>query len=271
MKVRCSGEIYKVIDTEFCLQCAVEMQGEQPCGYGYRLLKAMFKGQEDRSEEVHVTDLTGCLLKAYWDKAMPKIPYVHELLVLWVGRAIHDSLTITDEVVTSEFPISEMNIMGKVDEIYEWGIGDTKTTRWMKPQNLPYGNHADQVNIYRHLYKMGHEVGDKLQIQMIDMSGPTRCKSRKSGVPCGGVMRMIDGVVKCPKCHNTFQGAHLGAMIIDIDINDDETINNFLIERRDILVKALETLRAPDPEPSFLCGYCPHTQCIWNGDDLKKE
>jgi hypothetical protein len=269
MKVKCSGELYGVIDHEDCLKCASMLEGRQPCGYGYRLLKALFTGQEERPT-IHVTDLTGCLLKSYWDKTQPNVPYVHELLVLWIGRAIHDALDVNDDNVVSEIPFTEMGVEGRVDAIYEWGIEDAKTTRWMKPQNLPYGSHEDQVNLYHYLYKLGHEVGDRLQVQMIDMSGPTRCKQRQSGVPCGGVMRMIDGVVKCPKCLHTYPGAHLGATLVEIDVAEKETIENFIKERRDKLQEAINTRVEPDPEPSFLCGYCPHSQCIWNGGNLKE-
>lgn len=130
---------------------------------------------------------------------------------------------------------------------------DLKTTRWLKPSKLPYGHHAQQVNVYAHmLKKMGYEV-ESLAIQYVDMSGPTKC--RKCYVP---VHMTSTGLIECPKCGQTPKDAHLGAMVFEVPMLDDEEIEAFMIERRDVLIKAFEDEQEPEREVGFLCNYCNH-------------
>ena len=257
LSILCSGELYAhTLTPAECLDCALALKGQQPCGYGYRLLKAMFATQEDRTREIHVTDLTGCLLKSYLDKASPSPRYVHDMLALWIGIAVHNALDISDANVTSEIPVNGMGIVGRVDAAYDDNrIEDAKTKRWIKPSQLHNDQHADQVNIYRALRGNG---GD-LQIQYIDMSGPSKC--RKDQV----TMRMINGEVACPKCGYTSKENHLGALLVDIPVREDTEA--FARQRVTILADAIDSGIAPEAEPSWLCGYCPHTICVHNKEE----
>ncbi len=64
------------LETGECLECALETSCP-PCGFDYSFLRAVFNGNEDRRSEIHVTDITGCLRKAYLFKKAPVPEPVH--------------------------------------------------------------------------------------------------------------------------------------------------------------------------------------------------
>lgn len=251
MQITCSGSHYlEPIETSACLDCALSKQNT--CGYGYRILKAIFSTQENdqRKNEVHVTDITGCLLKSYLDKKRAAPPYVHDLLYLFIGIAVHSALDFTDEHVQSEVEIHESGLRGRADAIFKDTLEDVKTTRWLTPSRLPYGEHATQVNIYNHFLKK-----DYLQIQYIDLSGPTKCK--KCRIP----MRMIDELIQCPSCGHSTKSAHLGAVIYEVP---SVNMESYIDERVGQLSTCMANGTEPEAEPSFLCAYCAHESCIHN-------
>jgi hypothetical protein len=258
-KILCSGEVYQdPIDTGTCLECALK-RGVPPCGMTYGVLKAIFKSQDvDRSNEVHVTDLTGCLLKAYYDKTEPAIPYVHELLIVFYGIAVHDYIERAlegDPNVEAEIDVEGFGVKGRIDQKHEKRLIDLKTSRWLNLHNLPYGSHADQVNYYA---KMLGAI-DQLTIQYLDMSGATTCNNKgcdRYKMP----MRMVDGVVICPSCQSKKSNNHLGALTIDIPVFEEVDIE----ERAQMLRSALDTGKPPEPEPSWLCKYCHAKKCVHN-------
>ena len=252
MKIICSADNIEM-DHTTCLNCA--LMGFQPCGYDYALLKALYGDdqKEDRRREIHVTDLTGCLRKAFLDKTAPAAERPHEMITRWMGSAVHAYAEGTDEWLESELPIGACGITGKADIVYKDGrVVDFKTTRWLYPDKLPYGSHALQVNIYAWLLRqLGRQVR-QLQIQYVDMSGPTKC--RKCRVP----VRMFGGELKCPSCLQVARGAHLGAVLVDVPLLDDPEIEQLVTSRRDLLEAALASAAAPHREPGFLCSYCSH-------------
>jgi CRISPR/Cas system-associated exonuclease Cas4 (RecB family) len=252
MKVICSGTPSKgELTTEQCIDCALAR--DNTCGYDYALLKSMFYGS-DRSG-IHVTDLTGCLRKAYLDKTDPKPQWVHERLVLFIGTAMHGFLEEGDEYIDAELSLEAFGVRGTADVVYkaDGRVIDYKTTRWLNPSKLPYGSHELQVNIYAHLLRgMGREVSD-LFIQYIDMSGPTKCRSCKLPVrPNEG------GVLVCPKCGNEPRNAHLGAYLVEIRPQPLQELNELIVERKGALDMANESDIVPDAEVGFLCAYCSH-------------
>lgn len=247
-----SGE---VLDIEKCYRCALN-NIPTPCGYTYGLIKEIYK-QADRSG-IHVTDLTGCLRKAFYDKSteIPKSPA--DKLILTIGTMAHALLEEDDEFLKSEIEVEAFGVVGRADAIHGTTLIDYKTTRWLKPSRLPYGAHGLQVNIYARLLKeMGVEI-DKLVIQYIDMSGPTKCRAcRKAAV-------MNNGVVECPSCEKVFPDGHIGAVSFEVPMMDDDEIEEFIVTRSRELRDALDHVDdpdvvVPDAEPSFLCGYCDHT------------
>jgi hypothetical protein len=121
----------------------------------------------------------------------------------------------------------------------------------MTPSRLPYGSHQLQVNIYAYLLRqLGREV-NRLFIQYVDMSGPTKC--RKCNVP----VERIDGNNVCPKCLSAPREAHLGALLIEIPMMDDEEVKSHIETRVGVLRGAMDSGAIPEGEPGFLCNYCP--------------
>jgi hypothetical protein len=232
-----------------------------PCGYGYRLLKAIFTGQEDRANEIHVTDLTNYLLRSYLDKTDPVPEMVHHLLYRGRGIAMHQWLDFADDNFQSEVPVEGMGVVGKVDAIFGEDIEDVKTTLRISPGS-PQGNHPIQLNMYRYL---AGKKGD-LRVQYIDMNGPTRCLAKGH---YGTVMEMIGGIVQCPKCGHTIKNAHLGAAMVEVVTIPDDEIKELIQERVTELAFAIITDVPPRAEPGWLCGYCSHISCPYNknGDE----
>ena len=253
MKVICSvgfGEM----EQEACLKCSAS-HDRPPCGFDYALLKAIYGSNEksDRANEVHVTDLTGCARKAYLDKREPSPEPPHEMLVRWLGSGFHGMVEGQDELFDSELKVAHAGIVGRSDIVYKDGrLVDLKFTRWMYIDKLPYGSHSLQVNIYAWMLRqMGRKI-DRLQIQYIDASGPTKC--RKCRLP----VRMVGDTLACPKCLLAPKGAHLGVYLVDISVLTDEEVLYHIQGRKDDLEAALAMGMPPEREPGFLCNYCSH-------------
>jgi CRISPR/Cas system-associated exonuclease Cas4 (RecB family) len=251
-----------VMTTHACLVCA--LSGQNRCGYSYTLLKSIYA--DNYREGIHVSDIVGCLRKAWYNRVQLETPTApHERLALTLGTAVHEYMEHTDENVVSEMPLNSWGVVGTADLYYpKTGLlMDIKTTRWLTPSKLPYGSHATQLNIYGAMLKhMGYLV-ERLQVQYIDMSGPTKC--RKCKLP---VIMAQDGVIECPKCGKDFPDGHLGAVIFDVEMEPYDDVVKMIIERRDILLnqidlaghepgsRALEEI-GPETEESWLCNYCP--------------
>jgi hypothetical protein len=239
---------------EKCLAHALET-GNPPCGFDYSLLKALFDdaSQVARQSEVHVTDVTGCLKKAFLDKMEPSPEYVHEKITRWMGTAVHAHAEGSDAFMDSEIALAHDGIVGRADVVYKDGrVVDFKTTRWMFVSKLPYSSHELQVNIYAWMLRnMGRPVSS-LAIQYIDMSGPTKCRA------CRVPVRMINGEYRCPICNNAPKNAHLGAHLVEVPLMDNAYIEDRILWRKQKLQEAMTMNLAPEPEPGFLCSYCPH-------------
>lgn len=256
MKYKCSGSPSKgIVEADECLACAKNR--ENTCGFDYGLIRALLDWQ-DRSGEVHVTDLTGCVRKAYWEKVDPQPRYVHEGLVLVLGTAVHGFLEGSDDHMDCELPLEGLGVQGTADVVYQDGrVVDYKTTRWMYPDKLPYGSHALQVNIYAELLRQQGRAVDSLAIQYIDLSGPTKCRR------CRQVVVPDNGYLVCPSCGETPKGAHLGAILVEIPVLSSREIKGLIEERGGMLNMALESQMEPDAEPGYLCAYCPFTdRCL---------
>jgi hypothetical protein len=150
-KILCSagrGEMFKV----HCLNCALSQQNV--CGFDYSLLLALYKDKE--REGIHVTDLTGCLRQAYYNKVEAPLEYPHEMLNRFLGTGIHKHIeSFADpDLYDSEMPLSAFGLVGTADVVYKDGrIIDYKTTRWLTLSRLPYGSHVQQLNIYAALLR----------------------------------------------------------------------------------------------------------------------
>jgi hypothetical protein len=260
MRIKCMVPGYRgEIEAGACLACA--RKNENDCGYDYGLLKFMFDQNSDsRKTEVHATDLTGCLLRAFWSKTKEVAEYPHEMLMRSLGIITHGMLEgSADDSLIMELPVHEMGVHGRLDATYhilvdEDGqhvrIVDYKTTRWLRPSNLPYGSHDLQVNIYAQLLRSASYIVDSAAIQYIDLSGPSKCRTCK--LP---VVPVEDGLV-CPNCGMYPRGAHLGAVTFEVTLMSEADISTFIESRRDNLLLSLEMSQDPEAEPSYLCSYC---------------
>jgi hypothetical protein len=176
-----------------------------------------------------------------------------------LGTAVHEYVELSDEEVTSELPLEAYGIVGTSDIVYGDGrLVDIKSTRWITPSKLPYSSHELQVNIYAQmLRKMGHEI-NRLQIQYIDMSGPTKCRKCRRAVKA-----TWDGLLRCPVCYQIPTDPHLGAILLDVAVYPPEEVEKLILERKAELETALLTGLEPEREESFLCNFCPHSgECL---------
>ncbi len=189
---------------------------------------------------IHVTDITGCLRKAWYEKTQTQPEYLHSRAYLLMGNAMHEYLEHHGDSGDAERKIEAMGIEGTMDVYRDGMILDSKSTRWLTPSKLPYGSHAMQVNIYAEMMRcLGHEV-KRLFVQYIDMSGPTKCKT------CKAIFAPDEtGYLSCPRCGREYSGAHMGAELIEIDQYPREEMQQYINERRDMLTNALESMEAP--------------------------
>ncbi len=133
------GELFK----EDCLACALE--GKQNyCNIDYTLMKALLTDKERTG--IHVTDLTGCLRKAFYDKTTTQPEYPHNMMYRFQGTIAHGVLEFHSDADEAEVPVAALGIEGRMDIYRQGRIIDVKTTRWLTPSKLPYGSHALQVN-----------------------------------------------------------------------------------------------------------------------------
>jgi len=241
------GEVTK----DACLACARSFQ--QICGYDYSLIEVMLSDHERTG--IHVTDLTGCLRKAWYEKTQTQPEYLHSRAYLVIGNAMHGHLENFQGEGEAERKIEALGIEGTMDMYHEGVIVDYKTTRWLNPAKTPYGSHAQQVNIYAEMMRsLGFDV-KRLFIQYIDMSGPTKCKT------CKAMFEPDEtGYLSCPRCGREYSAAHAGAELIEIEQYPREEVQQYITERRDYLLSSLRTNEAPQKEPSFLCDYCNFKQ-----------
>lgn len=253
MEILCSGEKYSnPIDPSICLTCA-QSDRNTPCGYSFPVLNAILGSQQNRTQEIHVTDLTSCLRRAYHNKVNHRPQYIHELLKMFIGSAVHDYIEKYNTPETSEVKIDDSNIHGCIDYVDKGHIIDFKTTRWMKTDKLPYSSHELQVNYYSGFRP---EV-TSASIQYIDLSGPSTCRA------CRVDMRMINGQIQCPKCG--YKGDHLGAYQHEVTLWDKDLNKSEIEDRAEQLRFALDVGSEPPPEPSYLCKYsCPALDCEYN-------
>ena len=247
-KILCSagrGEMTK----QECLECALAQNNT--CGYDYSLLNTMYNDKERTG--IHVTDLTGCIRKAYYDKTDDQPEFVHSTLVRFLGTAVHKFIEGQEsEHYENERTMEALGLVGTADVVYKDGrLLDFKTARGLKPSNLPYGSHEKQLNIYAALLRESGVEVNSAQIQYIDMSGPTKCGRCK-----GPISPNAMGMMSCARCGRELPDAHTGAIMVDVELEDQSEITEWIKTRLKTLQIALDGSISPEAEPSYLCDYC---------------
>lgn len=248
MTILCSAGKGEMTQQE-CLDCA--LRGDNICGYDYLVLKRLHE-LEDRPD-IHVTDLTGCLKRAYLSKTMHMPQRPNSKIFLMLGQAVHNHIEATDEHVDCEVPLEYAGIVGRADAIYKDGrVVDFKTTRWLNPSKMPYGSHIMQVNIYAWMLRRQGRETKSLAIQYLDMTGPTKCRKDRVGY------ELNHGVIACPVCGGSSANAHLGAVLVEVPVWSDQAVESAIMQRRATLQASLDGNGiVPAAEPSWLCNYCP--------------
>lgn len=246
-----------IVSKEECLACATDYP---LCGADYLTVRYLL--EEGEREDIHVTDITGCPRRAWRTRVYGELIPLHFRVARRLGTSVHKSLEGegTDEVMT-EVPLEALGLVGTCDAFWPktGRVVDHKTTRWMKVDKLPYGNHSLQVNIYAELLRqMGYEVKE-LAISYIDMSGPTKCRA------CSTPVVFKEGQYKCSTCDSVIKNAHLGFHTIGVPMMRSDDLIQFVEERVSILQKAYDENEEPAAEPSFLCKYCSHLNSCLEG------
>ena len=225
--------------------------------------------QEDRSREIHVTDLVyPCIRKAYYQKTMPPA-YKGEtsLLTLWIGKKLHETrppnaydfsdktveeareiLTPelvrdiesgTEPVVLHELPLEAelggARVVGRTDMVVwdpesgEWIVVDKKTVEREAPRS-PYSHHVEQVLFYASMLNSLYGIT------------PTR-----------GAVAYIQ----------LSQGKTIEVHEFDILPDKLEEARGVMEERASGLALALGTGVLPEPVMGWYCRYCPYYEaCV---------
>lgn len=191
---------------------------------------------EDRSKEIHVTDLVyECLRKAYYSKKHKPMLTREGLLAVWLGEAVHR----LDAGKHSEIKVQYNGVVGSVDELVkinnELILVEKKTCK--KLPQYPYPHHINQVEYYYFMLKQQGIEPTKLVIFYISKS---ENKTRE----------------------------------FEITPRDLAVIEGEFTEKLAILKKSLET-NTPPPrpydQPDWLCDYCPYFSECWRGDKFGQK
>jgi len=256
MMVSCmaSGDANKgIISKDECLACALKNGASTPCGYDYTLLKYIYSKERYEEQKIHVSDLLGCPRQAYLSKKVKLPTEAYRQLIVTFGTLQHQMLEeMQDKYYEAEKLLEYKGMVGTADVVYKDGrVIDYKTTRNMNPKYLPQKKHKMQVNIYAHMLReAGHPVVSAT-IQYIDFMGPSKCPVHKSFVVPG------NKYPKCPICGDERKEFHLGAMLFPVKLLPDDEVEQLIEEKTAYLQRCLEEESIPEPEPDFLCRYCP--------------
>ena len=239
--VRCE-RTGQVVDGDHCISCA----GTSSC-FPPAYLRLLFLSQLKERSGIHVTDLTGCLRKAFFGKTEAAPPIrPGSMLPIMMGNLVHGALEghggETERKVS--MTLDGVTIVGSVDAV-DGGIVEYKTTRWLKVGNLPYGNHKTQVLYYAVLLREMGEPVAKATIFYLDLSGPSRCpRCKREVIDCACGYRHTD--------------THRGVATFPVLFSDSELdeARAEMLGRAKALHHALEQGIAPSMEKSWLCRYC---------------
>jgi CRISPR/Cas system-associated exonuclease Cas4 (RecB family) len=255
-EIMCSGGKGRMSKVD-CLACA--LKGNQPCHLDYAVLNALFHDQSRERTGIHVTDLTGCLRKAWYEKQQPVPEYPHEMMSRFVGTAVHNYVEqAPSDLYEKEVEMEGMGVVGKADILYNNGrLIDIKTTRWISVDRLPYGSHVTQLQAYAALLRAQGKKVTSAAIQYIDMTGASKHNGR-----CRGWLIPTEEGFVCKKCGALVENAHTGAYIFEVELDEGLT-QEWIAVREQLLRMSLETKDMPEAEPGWLCDYCPFSEiCI---------
>jgi len=209
---------------------------------GTEIIKRFYRAvltelEEDRSNEVHVTDLVyECLRRAYYEKKYSAMPSDESgALVLWIGKKLHETPVCSGHEVELSADIDGVPVRGSIDELCTVGdkivIVDKKSTRGAPSK--PYEHHVKQVLFYAAiLAKTKGIVADYGAVLYIDVAN-----------------------------------LYSKVFVFPITVMDIESAWAELSSKARKLWDAMVNDRVPPAEPGWLCKYCPYwRRCIGDGD-----
>lgn len=202
----------------------------------WRMLSSIIKDiDEDRSREIHVTDLVyECVRRAYYEKTEGYgVTGFDTAMVLWTGKKLHETgLEGCEHEVPVEMELGGVTVVGRIDELCDGGdlIVDKKTTRHVP--SSPYDHHVFQVLLYAlALKKMGRRVPSRGAVIYIDVSG-----------------------------------LNIRAYTFQITASLLDKVEREATARAVELAAALKLRRPPRPRPGWLCQYCSYVRrCSLDG------
>jgi len=202
--------------------------------------EALYRAYEDTNRfsnlppnEVHVTEITYCLRKAYYARMSQSKPPIDKVTILQLGRALHELIQkyVRNHEIHSElevtYPFREITLHGTIDLLIDGTIIELKTVS-KKPQNI-YPHHYAQVNAYYHMLRdAGYDVSEPVYVVYINKRT--------------GEVKIFSAI----PAQNDFMVTLMRAY----------QLYNCLLQRR-----------LPAPEPSHLCEYCEfRMECSLNGE-----
>ena len=132
--------------------------------------------RQDRGTDIHVTEITSCPRKVYYSKHIKEYPQMSRHYWMYRGSLVHillESVIEPGSIIERNFSrtVDGVTITGTPDKIHPGRkeLADWKTAKRITLKNLPYGEHGDQVNIYRWLVEPEYEI-ETLLITYLDMS-----------------------------------------------------------------------------------------------------
>lgn len=173
----------KKVSFDECLKCA---QAKSRCNYTYQMLRGMSALiRKPKDDTVHVTELMPCLRRSYFDRFEDIYLRPRDMFVRFRGQLGHlvceqwkpEKGSLVEQVFIRK--TNGVSITGRPDEVIPDRklIRDYKTTRYVKNANLPYGNHPEQLLMYRVLVQP-IEI-DTLEVIYFDMARVVRWTLRK--------------------------------------------------------------------------------------------
>jgi len=266
----------KSIKFKECLQCALD--NDTPCGFTYSLLKASSVILSSPRPKVHVTDLTGCLRRAYFGKVADYYEPPSQWIAAILGIFIHSKLEefappgSQVELSLSAMTPSGVEVVGTVDLLTKNGvIIDSKSKRWLSKIRLPSSSNSRQINIYRWLlHENGYEANSGV-LEYLALRGATRCQKCKCELDQREDKKWI-----CPKCGKIWdeEKAHRGVYRAKVEIYSLEAVEQWVDERAVILDNALKLgTIAPKVGKAgeWVCDYCSFEEECAMFDKLEKE
>lgn len=206
-----------------------------------------FLRRKPQREGIHVTDLTGCIRKAYYARTQPE-----PVMPIWahtartLGTIVHDALALYDvnANVPLELDLGSFKVVGTADRVANGVVEEVKTTRWLDPSRLPYGNHLTQIRFYGAiLTQLGWTIKGG-RIVYVDLTGPSRCKI------CGKVFGECQHMKRGHSGFAAYAETWTPRML-------DETF--FELQAAAIkLQEAVVNKQPPIVTPSWECRYCDY-------------